>query len=148
MRKFIIVTASILTLGIAGTAIADGMRYFDRMAEKLDLTTEQRDQVKELMSANKEQMQTLHKEHKESRQAFYQLNPNDANYAAEVERYAEQAARHAGEMVKMRASQREEMSKLLTEEQMTKLASMREKWQSKDGGFGAKGKHHKGKYCH
>jgi len=142
MRKLIAVTATVLTLGIAGTAIADGMRHFDRMADRLDLTEEQRDQVKELMSAKRDQMKDMRKENKESRKAFAQLNPNDANYEAEVQRFAELAASKASAMVKMRAEQRQEMSKILNEEQMEEYAEMKQKWGDRGG------KHHKGKSCH
>lgn len=166
MRKKLMIglTAAALTLGGLGTAVAGGKfgmgmdggmmdgRMMDRLSQKLDLTSEQQDKVDSLIADNFKDMRQNMRNLKDLRKAMRNLDPNAPDYKQQSTQLASQIADATEKMVLMRADQRQAFNSILTPEQQTELAALKEKMQER---WAERGKHHrggehggKGKSCH
>jgi len=158
MRKTLIIgmTALSLTLGGLGVAVAGGKmghdgpmdgRMIDRLAHKLDLTDAQMDQVDEMMAGEFKDMRQQMRTMKDLRQDLRQLDPNAADYQQQVDTLAAQIAANTEQMVKMRAEQKQAFNEILTPDQRTELAELKDSWRERmHNRFG--GEHGgKGRYC-
>ncbi len=157
MRKTLIIgmTALSLTLGGLGVAVAGGKmghdgpmdgRMLDRLAHKLDLTDAQMDQVDEMMAGEFKDMRQQMRTMKDLRQDLRKLDPNAADYQQQVDTLAAQIAANTEQMVKMRAEQKQAFNEILTPEQRTELAELKDSWRERmhnrfGGEHGGKGRH-------
>lgn len=99
-----------------------GERMMKRMAEKLDLTTEQQASIAEIRAnygGNREEMKAKRAEVKAL------VNSGEVDAAAEL------AATHARDAVYRRAQMRAELSEILTPEQLTQMEALIEERQSR-----------------
>lgn len=161
MRKTLMIglTAAALTLGGLGTAVAsgkfghghDGMmggRMLDRMADKLDLTAEQQSQAEDIMIGGFKEMRENKRAMKDLRTELRQLDPAAADYKQKSERLAADIAAATEKMVLMRSEQRQAFNEILTDEQRTELAQLKDDWKERDGHrFGGHGEGKGGKHC-
>lgn len=160
MRKQLMIglTAAALTLGGLGTAVAsgkfghgsDGMmggRMLDRMAEKLDLTAEQQSQAEDIMVGNFKEMRENKRAIKDLRTELHKLDPTAADYKQKSEQLAADIAAATEKMVLMRSEQRQAFNEILTDEQRTELAALKDKWQERGHRFGGHGEGKGGKHC-
>ncbi|MEM6638412.1 MAG: Spy/CpxP family protein refolding chaperone [Pseudomonadota bacterium] len=113
-----------LTAWAAGAHAEPGQRNFDRLAKKLNLTTEQQ--------ASVEQIRAAYTPDRDARQAQREevkalVESGNADAAADL------AASHAREAVLRRAQMRNELSQVLTEDQMQQLDAMMEKRRDRSG---------------
>ena len=156
MRKTLMIglTAAALTLGGLGTAVAsgkfghgpDGMmggRMLDRMADKLDLTAEQQSQAEDIMVGNFKDMREHKRAMKDLRTELHKLDPTASDYKQKSEQLAADIAAATEKMVLMRSDQRQAFNEILTDEQRTELAELKDKWQERGHrhGEGKGGKH-------
>jgi protein CpxP len=155
-KKLIIgMTAAAISLGGLGTAWAHfredggrGGRMLDHMAEELDLTAEQKAQIAETMKSR----HAARKEGREDRREFFQkltgLKPDAPDYQQQLDDLVRQAEQRARDMVLERAEQQQKIYAILTPEQRTEFAGlkqdMRKRWQDRAG---EQGKTRRGKHC-
>lgn len=160
MRKQLMIglTAAALTLGGLGTAVAggkfghgpDGMmggRMLDRMAEKLDLTADQQTQAEEIMIGGFKEMRANKRAMKDLRTELRQLDPAAADYKQKSEQLAADIAAATEKMVLMRSEQRQAFNEILTDEQRTELAQLKDDWKERGGHRGGHGEGKGGKHC-
>lgn len=153
MRKQLMIglTAAALTLGGLGTAVASGKfghgpegmmggRMLDRMAEKLDLTTEQQSQAEDIIIGSFKEMRENKRAMKDLRTELRQLDPSAADYAQKSEKLAADIAAATEKMVLMRSEQRQAFNAILTDEQRTELAQLKDDWKEHGRGEGKRGK--------
>ncbi len=166
MRKTLIIglTAAALTLGGLGTAVAsgkfghgmDGMmggHMLERISQKLDLTEEQQRQVDDMIAANVKDMRQNMRNMKDLRMELRKLDPTAADYQQKSTQLAADIASATEKMVLMRAEQRQDFNNILTDDQRTELATMKDKMEEKwakhgkhrFGGHDGEGKG--GKHC-
>ena len=105
-----------------------GKHMMMKMAKKLDLTDEQKAQMKSLREAQRGNNQALRAEMKALKAEMYALDPNDSNA---VDALAAKKGALAEKMFKARNDQRVAFENLLTEEQKAKLAEMKAKRQAR-----------------
>lgn len=122
----------------AGQAGKQGGRGFnvDRMAERLNLTEEQRTQIEEIVASTKPQMTELRDAMQENRKQFRELNQQETFDEAKVREIATSQGDLKTEMMVLRAGQQHEINAVLTEEQRAQKAEWRAK---KDERRGKKG---------
>ncbi len=160
MRKpmMIALTALTLSAATAGVAMAhekgDGgwgrhnpQERMERMAEKLDLSDEQRSQMQALMEKQREQ-RPQRGEGREMYRQLQDLDPSAADYQQQLDDLVKQAQDRVGERIRARAEHRAAVAEILTDEQEQKLADWkkdrRENWKEHHGGKGHHGDRHHG----
>ena len=114
-------------------------KRLDRMSEKLDLTAEQKTQMKAVM----ESRNAKSTERKALREAFQKLDPTSASYEADLKALAAKKAAMAEEATISRGLKRQKVAEILTPEQLTKMEEMKAKRGGKRGHRGH-GKHRMG----
>lgn len=138
MKKLI--TGVLLSACIATTAYAGGKHSDDhkgqgffpihKMVRVLDLTEEQQEALKALkveLKAERRADRSAKEGHTSIRAQFEALNPTDANYQQDVNELAELQAEKAKARFLRMADVRVKISEILTDEQLDKFESMKEK---------------------
>ncbi len=111
-----------------------GERRLDALAERLDLTKEQKEQVKSLFDAKEKQRAAMRDKMQELHDMTRNLNPDSADYAKQLNEAKQIAADLAISRIDEQASMRAEMAKILTPEQQTQMAKMFDRFQDGDKG--------------
>ena len=114
-------------------------KRLDRMSEKLDLTAEQKTQMKAVMEGRDNKLA----ERKALREAFQKLDPTSASYEADLKALAAKKAAMSEEATISRGLKRQKVAEILTPEQLTKMEEMKAKRGGKRGHRGH-GKHRMG----
>jgi|GEM_PF-1722423 len=137
MRKQIAIgiTSAIVGFGLLSTAFADEdnrseqrqERFVNKMAKYLELTDAQKMQVADLMDEHQDERMEKMKLMREVRQQISQLDPTAADYDKQLDGLVLQAQQQLGESIRDKAEQRQELAKILTDEQQQKLAEMKQK---------------------
>ncbi|WP_290697372.1 Spy/CpxP family protein refolding chaperone [Amphritea sp.] len=96
-----------------------------KMADKLELTDEQKSQMQELMKNKRGQMKDQRGGMKGMHNAFRDLDVNASDYDQQVATLVTQAQEKTAEMIQMRAQQKKAMFEILTPEQQEKYQEMR-----------------------
>ena len=109
--------------------------HLERMARRLNMTDEQRAEFATVMEGSREQMTGLRDEMRTNRAKIRDLVSQADFDEAAIRGIAGQQGDLEAEMIVLRARQRSEMQALLTDEQRTQLAEMRE-------GKHFRGRHH------
>ena len=99
----------------------------DRMAQRLDLTDDQRTQLQAVLAAAKPRMSDLRSELQASRKKLRELMQTSPIDEAEVRNIAETQGDLKADMIVLRAQQRAEINAVLTDEQRTQWVEMRGK---------------------
>jgi protein CpxP len=111
-----------------------------RLLGKLGLNAAQKQQIKEIMTAARPQMQTLHEQMRSNSVKLRQTSPTDPNYAGVVSQVSQTEGTLAAQMMTQRADLRAKVFKVLTPAQQGQLATLEAQMQShKHGGPGGPG---------
>ena len=103
-------------------------RWFGRrLAAALDLTEEQRDQMREAMREIGDNRRTSRREVADARRSFQRAARNPERTAEEVQALGEALGRAQADQALQRRSERERIAGILTEEQREQLQQMRER---------------------
>lgn len=94
------------------------------LLKQLDLTAEQKQQVKEIMTAARPQMQSLHQQMRANSLKLRQTQPSDANYAGIASQVSQTHGSLSAQMMTLHADLRAQVFKVLTPEQQGKLATL------------------------
>lgn len=108
----------------------DGLERFRKMADKLDFTDVQEQQLEQILSGAKAKMD-VDGERGSMRQMLMAIDPEDANYEKEIADAAEQAASKVKAKIIAMADVRKQVHNILTDEQKEKLEKMMQKRQDK-----------------
>lgn len=110
----------------AGPMMMPGMMHpgmFERMADELDLTTEQRDKIRGYFEAARPGMQELAAKQRANAEQLMDAKPDDPKYASIVQKASQEAGALTTQMVQQGAQVRAQVYGVLTPEQRTKLAA-------------------------
>ncbi len=99
-----------------------------QLVRRLDLTSEQAEQIKETIKANKEKIQTAQKAVVEARKALNEAVAKGADEAA-IREAATAVGKTLGDAAVLRANTTASVKEILTEEQRTKLDELRKEVQ-------------------
>jgi periplasmic protein CpxP/Spy len=107
---------------------------------KLDLNAAQKLQIKEIMTAARPQMQSLHEQMQANSLKLWQTQPSDPNYAGIVSQVSQTHGSLAAQMLTQRADLRAQVFKVLTPAQQAQLSALEaEKHAQKHGLRGGPG---------
>ncbi|MCP4597416.1 Spy/CpxP family protein refolding chaperone [Neptuniibacter sp.] len=157
MRKKLLAGITAATIAVAGlgftVAHAKGGHHMEHrmehLAEKLDLTPEQQQQLSASMQDKKQHMQDAMQNRREIRKELMQLDPNAADYQAKLDSLVHRAQEQAKQMVIKKAEHKQELYSVLTDSQKQEFNELQSKWQEKmDNRFEDGGRHKRGKGCH
>jgi len=98
-----------------------------RMAEKLGLSEQQKVQVNTLRQNHRNEAKPLRTEKRALRKELHKLDPNDATYAAKLADIANRQAAVERQLIILKGNKRQQMSRILTPEQMAKRKEMHAK---------------------
>jgi Spy/CpxP family protein refolding chaperone len=99
----------------------DADSYIDRMAQRLDLTTEQRDKVRALVDKARPQTRALRDKMSENRKQLHALAVQGTAKESEVRKLADSQGKLIADMIVQRSKLRSEISAVLTPEQREQL---------------------------
>ncbi len=132
-----LVTAGLLSALIAGASFAGPARdchqgkhhggHKDRLIQQLDLSAEQKTAIAELRAAQREQRKSQRQLNKSNN--WLAVTPDQANYEEQVQAYAKQKAAAVEAKILAESKMRAEVYALLTPEQQTQLAQLKEERQ-------------------
>jgi len=97
------------------------------MTRKLDLTTEQQEQVMAIFDANQADHQALRENMQQNREALRNLMASDKPNEADIRALAETQGQFKANMIVMKAKTKQAIQAILTDEQKAKMQSMQEK---------------------
>ena len=101
-----------------------------RLLGKLGLNAAQKQQIKEIMTAARPQMQSLHEQKQANSAKLRQTAPTDPNYASVVSQVSQTEGSLAAQMMTQRADVRAKVFKILTPAQQGQLATLEAQMQS------------------
>ncbi len=114
--------------GRSGSRSGSVARRFGRqMAERLDLTEEQRDQMREAMREIADNRRDGRRQVADARRSFQRAARDPERTAEEVQALGEALGRAQAELALQRRTERERMAGILTEEQLQQLEQMRDR---------------------
>jgi len=102
-------------------------KRLDRMAEKLNLSDAQKTQVQALKQNSRNEIKPLRNEQRALRKEIRQLDPNASDYSAKLADAANRQAELTRQMIIAKGNKRQQMSTILTPEQLAKKKEMRAK---------------------
>ena len=108
-------------------------RHFDRMAEALDLTPEQREQIQAIRAAEQEKVAPLRQQMKEGREQLHAVIVKQPFDEAAVRTLAAGQAEIRTEMIVSHARVKNQIHALLTPEQREKAEQMRSSMKERRG---------------
>ena len=109
----------------------DGERRLNRMTKKLDLSDEQRQQVKAIFDASQAERQALHENMQQNRETLRNLMASDNPVEADIRAIAETQGQLKADMIMMKTQTKLAIHAVLTDEQKAKMQSMRDKHQGR-----------------
>jgi len=128
----------------AGGAAEDPGRHHHgepwHLLGKLDLNAAQKLEIKQIMTAARPQMQSLHEQMRANSMKLWQTQPSDPNYAGVVSQVSQTHGSLAAQMLTQRADLRAQVFKVLTPAQQAQLGALEaEKHARKRGSRGGPG---------
>ncbi len=105
----------------------------EHMAERLNLTAEQRGAIREIVDRKRPQMRELRDKMRANRERLQALGQGGALDETELRRLADAQGQLMAEMIVLRAKTRSEISAVLSEEQRRQLEQMRERRHERRG---------------
>jgi len=106
---------------------ADPGARLDRLASRLDMTAEQRADVRAIMAGSRDEVITLRGRMQANRADLRHVTGESDYDEAEVRRIAEEQGDLRAEMIVLRARQRAEIRSVLTDTQVAQLEKMRQR---------------------
>lgn len=113
-------------IGLESSFDGKGHRL-ERLASRLNMSDEQRAEVKAIMEDSRDEMVALRKQMRANRADIRDLARQDAFDEAALRRIADAQGELTAEMIVLRVRQRAEMRSVLSEEQIAQLDKMRER---------------------
>ncbi|MFQ5518997.1 MAG: Spy/CpxP family protein refolding chaperone, partial [Mariprofundus sp.] len=107
-----------------GSGFGDGKRL-ERMAEKLDLTDAQRQQLKQIHRSKRAEGMQIHDAMQDNREALLKLNPAESDYSNRVARLAGGQGDLVKQMIIHKSGVRAQVSAILTPAQRKKAAELK-----------------------
>ena len=95
-----------------------------RLLGKLNLSADQKQQVKDIMTAARPQMQSLHEQMHANMQKLQQTKPTDPNYNSIASQVSQTHGALSAQAFTQHAELRAQIFKVLTPEQQTQLATL------------------------
>lgn len=117
-----------------------GDRSGQRMAEQLNLSDQQQQQVKKIRSESREQGKSIHEAMRQNRDAMNKLNPGSKDYSAAVAKLADEKAELVKQMMMHRSESRVQVYAILTPEQREKSATLKQAFRKGGKEKGGKGR--------
>ena len=115
---------------------------YERMADKLDMNDQQRQQLKQIHRQARPQMLKLKDAMQDNREAMRKLDPNSAQFSAELAKLAKQQGELVTQKIIQRNQVRASVFAILTPEQRKVAKQMKRKHSGKCGKHdGKRGKH-------
>ena len=108
-------------------------KRLERMSSKLGLSDTQKTQVQELMQNHRNTLKPLHDEKRALRTEMKNLDLAATDYAAKLADIANRKAELVRQMTIVRGNKRQQMTQILTPEQLAKMQEMRSKHKGKSG---------------
>jgi protein CpxP len=102
---------------------------------KLDLNAAQKLEIKEIMTAARPQMQSLHEQMQANSLKLWQTQPSDPNYAGIVSQVSQTHGSLAAQMLTQRADLRAQVFKVLTPAQQAQLGALEAEKHAQRRGF-------------
>jgi len=124
MAAMLMISSANMANACPGGGPEGGDRNGQRMAEQLNLSDQQQDQVKQIRSESREGGKSIHEAMQLNRDAMRKLNPGSADYNAQVATLADEKAVLVKQMVMHRSEPRAQLYAILTPEQREKSASL------------------------
>ena len=111
-----------------------------RLLSQLNLTDDQKAQIKTIMTTAGPQMRSIHQQMHANSLKLHQLAPTDANYAGTVAEVSQANGALHSQMITQREEVRASVFKVLTPDQQTQLKALEAQMQSRGhGGWGPRG---------
>jgi protein CpxP len=101
------------------------------LLSKLDLSAEQKQQIKAIMASAHPQMQSVHEQIRANSLKLSQTKPTDPNYASIAAAASQTHGSLSAQMMSQRADVRAQVFKVLTPAQQTQLATLESEMQAK-----------------
>lgn len=141
MAAMLMISSANMANACPGGGPQGGERNGQRMAEQLNLSDRQQEQVKQIRSERRAGGKSIHEAMQLNRDAMRKLNPGSADYNAQVATLAEEKAVLVKQMVMHRSESRAQVYAVLTPEQREKAASLKSQFRKggKDRGERAGG---------
>ena len=127
--------------GMMGQGIKGEGRFLDRMADRLELTTEQRSSVKAALEKSKPQMTAIKEKMRTNRKALRELG-RDGSDDSRVQALARERGDLVASLVIERSKIRSDIQQILTDKQREQMKQMRSK--HRHDGHDGHGHHDKG----
>lgn len=112
--------------GKRGMKHASPEKRVEKMAQHLGLSETQKQQVLNLMTTHKASMKPLRDQKRALKRSMHSLDPNAADYMAQLTNLAEQKANLVRQKTLAKGQHRQQLFALLTPEQQNKMRQMRE----------------------
>ena len=119
--------------GMMGQGIKGEGRFLDRMADRLELTTEQRSSVKAALEKSKPQMTAIKEKMRTNRKALRELG-RDGSDDSRVQALARERGDLVASLVIERSKIRSDIQEILTDTQREQMKQMR--WKHRHDGHG------------
>ena len=119
--------------GMMGQGIKGEGRFLDRMADRLELTTEQRSSVKAALEKSKPQMTAIKEKMRTNRKALRELG-RDGSDDSRVQALARERGDLVASLVIERSKIRSDIQQILTDTQQEQMKQMR--WKHRHDGHG------------
>ena len=114
----------------AGQALAHDRHHpqaAGRMAQALNLSDEQREQMKQIHRATRDAMMRLRDAMEDNREAFRKLDPASAGYMKRARRLAAERGKLVEKMTVLHARERAKIAAVLTPEQRERMRELRKR---------------------
>jgi Spy/CpxP family protein refolding chaperone len=113
--------------GMMGQGIKGEGRFLDRMADRLELTTEQRSSVKAALEKSKPQMTAIKEKMRTNRKALRELGGDGNSDDNKVQALARERGDLVASLVIERSKIRSDIQQILTDKQREQMKQMRSK---------------------
>ncbi len=140
--KTLLVTAAMLVAGCTGAFAQGGGPnkggfgggpMFGRVLRNLDLTDQQRTEIRKIMETERSVMQPVHEQMRANREALQAATKDGQFNEAEITKLAEKQGELMAQMIVSRERVQSQIWQMLTPEQRDKLAKWRENHQGGQG---------------
>lgn len=136
-KKLMSLSALALSLSLAQAPLAfadhgkgrfGGGQKMSQVVSQLDLSADQKVKIKAICDKAKSERKAKHQELRAVRMQINQAFGSNSVTESKIDEFATQEQQIMGEIVKIRLTERLEVSKVLTDEQKAKMADMLAKW--------------------
>jgi len=128
MWMLLLAVMTVCSIPLPGTAFAfpggDGEHHMQRMADDLNLSDEQRQQLRDIHRSNRAEGKRIHDAMQVNRKALHELDPGDANYTAQVVKLAKEQGKLVKRMIIHRSKERAQIYAILTPAQRERAAEL------------------------